>query len=361
MAHIQSLDIKNFRCFDHLSLTFETPIVLIKGENGTGKTALLEALYFLCYLRSFKTYAPRELIRFNQDGFFIRTHFIFENTETDLIELQVGVTQQKKLIKLNNKPAKTFNDLLSCLRVVSLTENDLQIIQGSPEARRSFIDNYIFLQEPTFSQEMRTYRATLNQRNALLQRKMLDNDLYKILTKKLWTLSDRIQRLRTDYLKNLETEIQLIQSESFSEHSIDLAYFCKRPLKENFESFYHFYTTLQIEEIKYQRSLFGIHLDDLSIQFRKKSARVYASRGQQKLIALFLKIAQIKGLIKKEGLSILLLDDFMTDFDEERIKQVLPLLLSLKCLLFFTCAQKKSFLEEELNKYGAQIVILERK
>lgn len=360
MAHIQSLDIKNFRCFDHLKVSFEASAVLIKGENGTGKTALLEAIYYLCYLRSFKSYAPRDLIRFNQDGFFIHGSFELDENGPEIVYLQIGVTTQKKLIKLNNKPAKTFKDLFNCLRVVSLAENDLQIVQGGPDSRRSFIDNYVFLQESNFSQKMHLYRSALNQRNALLQQKPFDDDLYKILTKKLWTIACEIQKLRLHHLQEIEQELKLVQAENLLNCEIDLSYYCRYSLQRSFDEFYHLNFGLQSEETRMQRTLFGIHLDDLIIKWHKTNARIYASRGQQKLIVLLLKIAQIKGLIKKGGLCILLLDDFITDFDEERIKQLLPLLFSLKCFLLFTCAQKKSFLENELNKYGVQMILLEK-
>ena len=75
IVRITNLQIKNFRCFGSLDLAFDNPITLIEGINGTGKTSLLEALHYLCYLRSFRTHLPQELVQFGHDNFFIKAHY----------------------------------------------------------------------------------------------------------------------------------------------------------------------------------------------------------------------------------------------------------------------------------------------
>jgi len=356
VAHLQSLEIKNFRCFQDIKLSFDSSIIFIQGDNGTGKTALLETIYYLCYLKSFRSHIPRELIRFDSDSFFLRGTFAHEAEEN---VLQVGLVPQKKVVKINGKPVKSFQDLFNCARVISLTESDLFVIQGGPEKRRSFIDNLIFLHEPEFAKEIRLYKNILSQRTALLQKNFSDDDLYHLWTKKLWKASIKIKNLRISYLKKLSILLEDIIEQYPIDQPLSLAYCCKQEYSESFEIFSQNYLFMKNREMRLQRTLFGAHLDDIGIYWNKAEARLFASRGQQKLIILLLKIAQAQGLNKENGLCIMLLDDFVTDFDLKRIRQTLEILTNLRCNLFFSCAQKNSILEQELNKYNVQKVDLE--
>ena len=355
---LKELSLQNFRCFKQLNLTFDAPIVFIKGDNGAGKTALLEAIYYLCYLRSFRTYSSRELINFDSDNFFVRG--LFSDRKSDTHELSIGVTHQKKLVKLDQKPINSFQDLNKCVKVISLSESDLQVIQAGPEHRRSFIDSYIFLNEPSFTKELCDYKKILSQRNALLQRFSFDKASYLIWTEKLWHQTQKIEEIRSSYLQEIEGFVQEEATFIPNASNIQLKYCCKRCPGDTFKQFLLKNPSLSDEERLIQRSLFGAHLDDISIKWRTKNARLYASRGQQKLVMLLLKIAKVKGLIHRMRHSILLLDDFVTDFDEERIQQILPLLHSLNCPLFFTCAQGENSLERALKAYKVQTIILDR-
>jgi DNA replication and repair protein RecF len=356
VAYLQSLEIKNFRCFQDIKLSFDNPIVFIQGDNGTGKTALLETIYYLCYLKSFRSHIPRELIRFDSESFFLRGRFVNDAEENIL---QVGLILQKKVVKVNEKPVKNFQELFHCARVISLTESDLFIIQGSPDKRRSFIDNLIFLHEPEFAKEMRLYKNILSQRTALLQTKVINDDLYYLWTRKLWDASIKIKNLRISYLKILSLLLEQIIDQYPIDQPLALEYCCKYEYSDSFENFSKSYLIMKNREIRLQRTLFGVHLDDIGVYWNKADARLFASRGQQKLIILLLKIAQAQGLNKENGLCIMLLDDFITDFDLKRIRQTLAILNNLRCNLFFSCAQKSSILEQELNKYNVQKVVLE--
>ena len=117
------LHIKNFRCFNTLELDFTTPITLIEGLNGTGKTSLLEALHYVCYLRSFRTHIPSELVQFGQEHFFIRAQLQKEDHEQH--NLQVGFSHKKRLVKVDEKSIGSYKEILNYYRIVTLTEDDL--------------------------------------------------------------------------------------------------------------------------------------------------------------------------------------------------------------------------------------------
>jgi recombinational DNA repair ATPase RecF len=162
-------------------------------------------------------------------------------------------------------------------------------------------------------------------------------------------LTQKIQAIRKELLKNLELEINTMLYRHVDQHvSLSLLYQAKKYSDLPFEEFLYNNNNLLPQEIKYKRSLFGIHVDDFSIVLSGKRSRAYSSRGQQKMIVLLVKIAQIKQLIPQKGPIIFLLDDFMTDFDAERSKALLTALLELDCQLIFTSPRRDGALESAL-------------
>src|SRR5277367_1299567 len=131
---LTSISLKDFRCFEQTTIDLDSPIVLICGANGTGKTSLLEALYYGCYLRSFRTHASRDLVALGKDAFFVKFSIRGgDHQETIDHTIQIGFAQNKRLVKIDNKAAVSYKDLLEYYRVVSLTEDDLKLIQDGPE------------------------------------------------------------------------------------------------------------------------------------------------------------------------------------------------------------------------------------
>ena len=164
---IHHIHLKNFRCFADFSLAIEKPIVIITGDNGSGKSSLLEAIHYGCYLRSFRTHTPGELIHFGDTSFFMKFEVesvFMRNT------LQIGFAGKKRLVKIDQKTITSYKELAQFYRIVTLTEDDLFIIKGGPEIRRFFIDQAIALQNPEFVTVMKQYRAVLEQRNSFLQK-----------------------------------------------------------------------------------------------------------------------------------------------------------------------------------------------
>lgn len=348
---ITGIQLKNFRCFDKISIAFDNTIVLVYGLNGTGKTSLLEAIYYGCYLRSFRTYLTRELLALGKDSFFVKIS-IKNQLSSDSVDhsIQIGFADNKKLVKIDDKAIISYKELLSYYRVISLTEDDLTLIQGGPEERRNFLNQALIIINPSFLIYMREYKVILDNRNALLQNNIIDKETYLIWTQKLWECSDKIQKIRKDFLLSLEKEVNaLLQQYVDNNLTVFLTY---QPKKQPFSSFNEFWeknvVQLSEQEKAFKRSLFGAHLDDFSILLEGKKSRNYASRGQQKMITLLIKIAQIRQLNALYGPVIFLLDDFMTDFDNERGKSLLQALFELNCQLIFTSPRRDNTLENVL-------------
>lgn len=349
---LKNIQLKGFRCFDNIQLNLDAPLVLIEGDNGTGKTSLLEAVHYLCYLRSFRTHRAQEIVQFQKPGFFVKAAFTAQDMHgiDEAHELQVGFESKKRLVKMNQKSVRSYKELMDHFRVVTLTEHDLTLIQGAPEVRRSFIDQVLVLQNPELAKQLREYRKIVSNRNALLAHQSVAKDLYDVWTEQLWNASRYLQNERKAGLEELQKQVNTILHDAFdSKFTIAFQYGAKRKsAQESIGQFLDQQGNLYHDEIRFRRSLFGAHLDDFSIIFQDKKSRAYASRGQQKLIVLLVKIAQLQQLAQKRGTAIFLLDDFMTDFDEKKVEILVPLLADLGAQLIFTSPARH-------NKLTAQI------
>jgi DNA replication and repair protein RecF len=354
-VRITNLQLKNFRCFANLEIDLNHGLILIQGNNGSGKTTVLEALHYACYLRSFRTHAPQELMHFNEKAFFIKAQFINEGEPiTACQEVQVGFSGKKRLVKLNNKVVSSYKELMDHYRVVTLTEDDLVLIKGDPQERRAFLDQLIVLHTPDFIKTSKELKGVVEQRNALFKQRSIDPDSYAIWTEQLWHCSQAVHQFRNQILGALEVQIRdLVERYFESRYAITFCYKAKKALHDSLQAFLEQNHFLYHEEVRIGHSLFGAHLDDFLIQFQDKKSKSFASRGQQKLIVLLIKIAQIL-MLKAQGCCVVfLLDDFMTDFDHERINHFLDILQALEVQLIVTSPLLSGYLEEQLLARGA--------
>lgn len=368
---VTKLRLKNFRCFQDFELEFDKKAILIQGNNGSGKTSLLEALFYACYLRSFRTRLGKELLHFSKDHFFLQVDFFSDIHGAN--QIQVGFsTSDGKLVKLNQKPAKNFKDIISNYKVISISEDDLNLVNGQPDFRRSFLNQSIFLVDQNFIISFRKYKQILEQRNSFLFRrcglqkldKSTTDELYA-WTKQLWILSSGLQKIYIDLLNKIELKVESFLQQYFihvNPISINLSYQYKTlSLEDSFDEFWKSYTKNCLErELKWGRSLFGVHLDDFSIKFQKNKARYFASRGEQKLVLFLLKISQFLEIEKGEQSGCILLDDFLTDFDKFRIDALIQLLVNLNCQFFFTSPIKSKIFESLQSFFNPQIIELNR-
>jgi len=312
----------------------------------------------MCYMRSFRASSGQDLIAFDAKNFFIKVSF--ENASSLDNQLQVGFSQNKKIVKLNKNGINSFKDLMDYYRVVTLTEDDLWLIKGGPDVRRAFLDQAILLLDYSFLEKMREFKKVLAQRNMLLCEQYVSTESYDLWTSQLWEKARVVQQLRAQIVKELEKIVNETLAKIFKE-KIQVSFEYKTKYVDLHGSYDDFITNIEKikqQELRFRRSIFGAHLDDFIIKFQSKKSKAYASRGQQKLVVLLLKVAQMTVLGKKRGKAVLLLDDFMTDFDEEKVALLAKFLISLNNQLIFTSPAKSGFFDEMLLKMGASRIDL---
>lgn len=339
---ITTVTLKNFRCFKHATFDFtgacvdaRPGVTIIQGGNGSGKTSILEAIHYGCYLRSFRTHVPVELhhAQADMDGFAIHI-----TTKTDT--LSIGVLDKKRSVRLNGTPITSYHELVKFYRVVTFTEDDIQTIKGYPEVRRSLIDNALLVQEPHYHHLLRSLRKIADQRTKIVQHSPLHHEQYDLWTEQLIEVSEKIITLRKRYIDTLMTHMNTIctmyDSES-TESFLNIRYQEKRHISTLNDR-----ASLLRDELRAQRTLYGPHLDDIEFLAHGRNSRAFASRGQQKLALMLLKIAQARFLAESATSSnpiIFLIDDFLTDFDEVRVQKLVNLLLKLQVQLIITTPQ----------------------
>lgn len=330
---VRGITVRNFRCFAKATFTMtswsETPAVtIIQGANGSGKTSLLEALHYGCHLRSFRTHLPAQLACDTTD---VQGFSITITTQADT--LHIAVADKKRSIKINGNTIAHYNELIKVYKVVTFIEDDLLCIKGYPETRRSLIDTALSVQEPEYHKLLRAMQKIIDQRTKIIQDHRFHEEQYQVWTDQLIKITQKIVSYRKSYLELLQEKINEITKLYDTQGFLKLSYREKRPITapEDIDR-------LRDDELQLRRNLYGPHLDDIDFLIHQKNSRSFASRGQQKLAVMFLKIAQAQLLLGScpPGTITFLLDDFLTDFDQLRITKILQLLFNLQVQLIIT-------------------------
>lgn len=364
---IKQLRLNNFRCFKDELFSFDDKFVIIQGPNGSGKSSILEALHYSCYLRSFRTHINKDLMHLGQDHFF--AHISFDQDLTGSSDqIQIGFSaEQGKVVKLNQKPVQSYKELLAAYRIVTLTADDLSLIHSAPEARRSFLNYSLFLADPALASTLKQYKHIVEQRNKLLSSRFLAqspsfHDELLVWTEKMWSASVLLRTLRVDYLEKLQVLVNQLLEQFYwtTDQKLQVIFnYVARPAEyqQDFKSFWKKFSEQGLaRELQYGRSTFGAHLDDVTIIFQEKNARIFASRGQQKLLVFLLKVAQLKLTNTTGEAGVLLLDDFMTDFDEDRLGRGLDMLKTMPGQIFISCPSDSHHLLP--HKAAGQLITL---
>ncbi|OGB86149.1 hypothetical protein A3J41_00560 [candidate division TM6 bacterium RIFCSPHIGHO2_12_FULL_38_8] len=350
---LQELQLQQFRCFADKKLYFSAPITLITGNNGIGKTSIVEAIYYLSYFKSFRSHLVSDLMQTGTESFFLKGQFRLQNLNEEH-SIQIGYSQKRKSIKFDQKQLSSHRQVLELFQVVTLTEDDIDLIKGYPAGRRAFIDQAVLLANPQALQVYREFKQILACRNAFLERYQhnIDRTEFAIWTQKLLEISCKIQQMRQDLMSQVQAQVnELIEQFFDGIYRISLAYEPKLPiLGQNSEVCLRAIEGLFYQERGLKRSLFGAHLDDLVFQINGQKARIFASRGQQKLICLLCKLSLILIPRGNSMKPMLLVDDFISDFDKIRLQNLIKFFISRQNQIIITAPFFDSGLQNLLEK-----------
>jgi len=323
--NLQELKLYNFKNFHEKQFVFDEKINCFVGNNGVGKTNVLDAIYFLSLGKSYFNNNIRQIIKFDEQAFSINGIFnLGEKTENILVSYQID---KKKIIKRNNKIYDRLADHIGLIPLVMISPYDRDLISESGETRRRFIDRIISQADTSYLKALISYQKVLTQRNRLLKyfaaNHQFDQDTLQIYNEQLHQYGSVIFNKRKDFI----TEFSQFLKERYAilsqaKEVVDISYFSELEVKPLFDLLKE---NIQKDRIL-QHTSKGIHRDDFLFEINEKPIKKFGSQGQQKSFLIALKLAEFEFLKKKsEKTPILLFDDIFDKLDENRVEQIVKM------------------------------------
>lgn len=323
---ISEIDINNFKNYLAQKTAFHPEMNVFCGENGMGKTNLLDAIYYLCLSKSYFTYSDKNVVKHDADWFRIEGVFN-ENENIEEVKIIYHLKKNKE-VYLSGKLLNKLSDHIGRFPAVMVAPIDIQILLDASENRRRFINNTLIQYDKKYMTYLISYNRIIKQRNAMLklglEKGFYDNILINALNQALVEPSEYIFQVRNkfcDLLSNLFTEFH--QRISGGKEECQVIY---KSNLSNDEMLNLLQSSLEKDKIL-GRTTKGIHKDDLVFEMNDRELKTFASQGQLKSFVLALKLAQFELLKQKTKTApIILLDDIFAKLDEKRVENLIELL-----------------------------------
>jgi DNA replication and repair protein RecF len=354
-AAFRELRLRQFRNFAELDLRLPPAGVAIIGDNGAGKTNLLEALYYLEIFRSFRGAPDERLVRFGEDGFFARAAV---DGASGASEVAVGFERRgrRKRVSVNGAPPERLGDALGSVGVVVFSPSDVALVAGSPAERRRFLDIVLSLNRPGYLPAVQRYRHALRNRNALL-RTGAAPALLSAWESGLLESGGRVMAMRAEWAAAAGAGFSRRYQAISQGQTARLAYAPSVPqageLLDAAEATELLRTALaRVAARERDRgvTLVGPHRDDLALLVHRagedRDLRDYGSGGQQRTAAIALRMVEAETVRQARGREpVVLLDDVCAELDPGRSRRILELLEAEEPGQAILTAPKQSDLE----------------
>ncbi len=322
---IRELSVMNYKNFGETTLSFSKKLNCFIGNNGVGKTNLLDAIYYLSFCKSYFNSLDSQNIRHSEEFFALQGKYELDGNQE---EIHCGFKNgQKKKIRRNKKEYERLSEHIGLIPLVMISPADAVLIQGGSEERRRFMDSVISQYDRIYLEWLVRYNRVLQQRNVLLKevvgRSAIDPDLFAVWDEQLVFLGQKIHQKRADFLKEILPVFQKYYTQiSGGNELVSLEYssqlFDKQfdgLLKDSFA-----------RDRMVQYTTTGIHKDDLELKLGGYPIKRLGSQGQNKTYLIALKFAQfdfIRSL--NHSTPILLLDDIFDKLDSGRVEEIVKL------------------------------------
>ena len=332
------LKLGSFRNLKNLELVPGGKFNVFYGNNGQGKTNLLESIYLLATMKSFKQAKNAELIAFGAEFALVKGV-----VERDRVQREISLLLEKqgKKAKIDAKLATRVADFFGNLNVVLFTPEEISMVRGGPELRRRYLDRAVFTCDLSYLAAFHDYAKILKNRNALLK----NNETFgiEVWTEQLVQAAMLVIERRQAYLGEMEKLLQLFYSEisgndervqiEYRLHGVDQKGYAEDPQGALFAAL----KSHAAEERRRGSTAIGPHRDDLYLGLNGRSTRHFASQGQQRCFVLALKMAEIEFIAKCfEAPPVLLLDDMTSELDRERNFNLMEFLKKREMQVFIT-------------------------
>ena len=332
---IKSLKLLNFRNYKELNLDFSEGINIFIGENGVGKTNILEAIYVLSLTKSNRYGTNLDLINHQEES----TSLIGEVDYLDYLKrYKVDISKNSKKVYINNQEIKRITDYISNFCVTTFMPSDIDIIKGSPSTRRNLLNIQIGELYNNYLKYVNEYNSLLKIRNDYLKKLNINGNMdfkyLEVIDQKMIEISLKIYYFRYFYVSEINKIIPVVFKKITNISNLQLEYvnnlnlenYDEEKIKDLLKN--KFKKNLN-KEIILGMTLNGVHRDDLIFKINSYDAKIYASEGQQKMIVIAYKISELLLFKKiKKEYPVLLLDDVFSEIDVKKRNNIIKYLKS---------------------------------
>ncbi len=317
--HLAHLRLRDFRNYARLDVDFTPGFHLLLGDNAQGKTNILEAIYLIATLRSFRGVGGAQMIRHGQKGYFIGSRVVGQGTH----ETRMYWSARERSLNLDGRPVRKLTDYLGTLRTVVFCTEDVLLVKGPGRARRRFMDLLLSQTHSGYLPLLQRYTRALRSRNALLKPALTDPVALESFSRELIAAGEELMRLRRELAPKFSPLARLAYRRIAHEaEELRLEYVPS--VKTDFAVEL---AQSRSRERGYRVTLIGPHRDELQLLLNERSAAQFGSEGQKRTLAIALKMAQAEYLTGLHGAPpVLLIDDIMGELDLKRRSGLLPLL-----------------------------------
>ena len=328
--YCKKISVSNFRNIEKAEVEFSEGVNILVGENAQGKTNLLEAVFYSSVGRSFRAVSTAEMIRFGESSAEIELDW--RDSKRDQTILFRIFKDRRRIVEKNHVKVDRLSDIVGSFRAVLFCPEHLSLIKDGPSERRGYLDVAISRLYPMYIHALQEYNYSLKQRNALIKsaiddRKSFD-DTVELWSEKMASSAAVISDMRAKYIKRATVYVSDCFAEMTGERErpeliycgsagLDIDDYSNRARVK--DRYMELLMSSHTREIYAGATLWGTHKDDIDIRLNGKSARIYASQGQQRSLALALKLAE--GEICREEFGdypVFLFDDVLSELDSSR-------------------------------------------
>lgn len=343
---IKSIDLDDYRNYDHIHIDLEKGVNIFYGDNANGKTNILESIYLCGTTKSHRGNKDKEIIKFNKSEAHIR--LLFDKNEIDY-QIDMHLRKDKtKGIALNGVKLKKAAELLGVMNIILFSPEDLSIIKNGPADRRKFVDTELCQLDKVYLYNLTNYNKIVNQRNNLLKDISYHpelKDTLDIWDTQLTNLGKKIIERRKKFIDELNSIIYEIHKNlSGNKENLLIKY---EPNVE-IENFEQVLIENRNKDIRYKLTSVGPHRDDFTFYINENDSKKFGSQGQQRTVALSLKLAEIKLVENITGNTpILLLDDVLSELDSNRQNYLLNSIGNIQTIV--TCTGLDEFINSRIK------------
>jgi DNA replication and repair protein RecF len=318
-VHLEHLRLRDFRNYAKLDVDFSPGFHLLLGRNAQGKTNILEAVYLLATLRSFRGVGSAQMVRHGQKGYFIGAGV----TSAGHHNVRIYWSPQERNLTLDSQPVRRLSDYLGILRAVVFCTEDVLLVKGPASRRRRYLDLLLSQTQPAYLSVLQRYAQAVRSRNALLKTRVLNEAAMESFTREMVRLGSSIFASRHRLIPEIAPLVADAYRRIAHDHEqLQLAY--QPSVKSDFAVEL---TQARSRERALRTTVVGPHRDEVLLAIGERPAAQFASEGQKRSIAIALKLAQAEFLATHHGPPpVLLIDDVMGELDRQRRAAFLPLL-----------------------------------